>query len=705
MIFQIQLPPLREELTVRDGPRLHDGQPSWTLQDPARNRFFRLDWLTFEILRRWSLGQPALIARTIGEQTPLAPTEQDVLAVLKFVSGHQLLKLAGGASAASLADQHRRSRPAWWLWLVHNYLFFRVPLLRPERLLRSLARTAAFLFRPLFWQLTALAALVGFGLLYRQWDAFKASWSDLAGVHGLVGFLLVLVGVKVVHEFGHGLAATHFGCRVPTMGIAFLVMTPVAYTDTNEAWNLTARKPRLFIGAAGMLAELGLAAWATLAWGLLPDGHLRSCLLLLATITWVKSIAINTSPMMRFDGYYLLSDALDLPNLHARSFALTRWWLREKLFALGERPPEIFRPSLRRGLVALAALIWIYRLVVFTGIAVFVYHYFFKALGLVLFAVELGWFVAFPIFSELKAWRERRAAIRHSPRLPLALGALFLLVLLVCVPFPQRVRLSGELRPAQEFKIVAPEDSRLAAFPFHDGDRVSAGQPLLALDSDPLLHRHRKALAREQNLLAALNAAAASPAQQARLPVLQAELVTAHAARAEAELALAQLQPRAPFAGVFRATGASDLHPGDTVARREQLGTLVADGAWTAVAYLGEQDAHLVADRATARFYPEGLGGSPVSLRVVSIEADASRTLAHPALASLYGGTVAAHLVDNDLVPDQAVYRITFAADPLPAKLTANIRRGRVAIDAGRESLLARFGRHALSVAWREIGF
>lgn len=113
------------------------------------------------------------------------------------------------------------------------------------------------------------------------------------------------------------------------MGVAFLVMMPMFYTDTSGSWKLTLKRQRITIGVAGMLTELALAAWATLACSFLPDGMLRSAAFMLATTTWIMTLAVNLSPLMRFDGYFLLSDTLQVPNLQQRGFAMGRWQLRE----------------------------------------------------------------------------------------------------------------------------------------------------------------------------------------------------------------------------------------------------------------------------------------------------------------------------------------------------------------------------------------
>ena len=700
----MNLPPLREELSIREGPRGPDGEPGWILHDPARNRFFRLDWLTCEILQRWSLRQPSLIVQQIQTQTPLRPEVADVEVVLKFLADQHLLHLAGAATSRTLSRQWQERHPSPWRWLIHHYLFFRVPLIRPQRLLEWLERRSQFLFRPTFWGITALAGVLGLGLVARQWDVFAATWSSLFNLHGLLGFLGVMVAVKVIHEFGHGLAATHFGCRVPTMGVAFLVLTPVAYTDVNEAWNLAPRRPRLWIGAAGVLAEAVLAVWATLAWVLLPDGYWRSAAFMVATVTWVKSLVINLSPVMRFDGYYLLSDLLDLPNLHSRAFALARWHLREVLFDLGAPAPETFRPTLARGLILFAWFVWIYRLILFIGIAVFVYHAFFKALGIVLFVVEILWFILLPMFTEFKHWYSRRRDIARRPRTRWTLGAAAALLVLAAWPLPTHLRLAGALLPAQELRILVPAPAQLVRWQVDDGEWITRGATLAELLSPQLEQRVARDQARESALAAELDAAAVDPSQRHRAATLQAALATARAARREAEAALAQLTPVAPFDGVVRWTDV-DRRPGEWLSHQEQLATLISREPWQVTGYVAEEHLHLVQPGLRATFVPEGAPEQSFPLVLTTIERDAARVLPHPMLSTEAGGSVPARISDEGMLPETAVYRITFQTEGAPDELGQLMRRGRVVVRAGREAALARWSRAAASVVWREAGF
>ena len=414
---QVTLPALREELALLPGPVLPDGQPSWTLHDPVRNLFFRIDWPTFELLQRWGAGSPAEMAQSVCDSTTLQLTEDDVKGVAQFLVGNQLTQpVRDAATSRKLAERLAQIRGTPWNWLLHHYLFFRVPLVKPDAWLGRWKGWVGWCYSPAFFGLTFLAFLLGLFQVVRQWDGFTAQLVDTFSLEGLASYAVALVCVKTLHELGHAFTAKRLGCRVPTMGVAFMVLWPMAYTDTNDAWRLTDARQRLQVACAGICTEMAIAAWATAAWGLLPDGPLRSAAFVLATTSWIATLAVNASPFMRFDGYFILSDLLDLPNLHERSFALARWKLREWLFALGEDAPEPLPARRRRWMIAFAWCTWVYRLVLFIGIALLVYHLFFKLLGVFLFVVEIAWFIWRPVRSELQAWGQRRRRIAQRGR-------------------------------------------------------------------------------------------------------------------------------------------------------------------------------------------------------------------------------------------------------------------------------------------------
>ena len=445
---QLRLPPLREELSLHAGPALATGEPSYTLEDPVRNQFFRIDWLSFEVLRRWSLGTPQWVLDDIEHDTPLDIGLDEIEAVLAFLDQNQLLQPDPISSVKVMAARHKAQRGAWHTQLLHSYLFFRIPLVKPDRWLTRVAPSFEWIFSNTFARLTLLALVISGVQIYREWGRLGSMLMDTFTPAGLACYGLALAGVKCAHELGHAITAKRRGCRVPTMGLAFLVLWPVPYTDTNDVWRLNNKHHRQQVAAAGVATELIVAIWSSLAWAVLPDGVLRSIVFPLATTTWIATLAINASPFMRFDGYFVVSDWLDMPNLHGRSFALARWDLRERLFGLGAPPPEYFPPRRHWGLILFAWGVWLYRLTLFLGIAILVYHFFIKLVGIFLFAIEMSWFILRPLATELRVWRKLWPQIRTTRRTRRTAWLLGAAVLLFVLPWPTRVQSSGVLRPA-----------------------------------------------------------------------------------------------------------------------------------------------------------------------------------------------------------------------------------------------------------------
>lgn len=700
---------LREDLALLPGPALADGQPSWTLHDPARNLFFRLDWPSFEMLSRWGHADAEAIARGVCADTPLQLEPADVGAMAEFLSRNQLTVPSGPDAPRQMAERRAGMHGTALHRLLHHYLFFRIPLLRPDAWLERWHAVAARFAAPLFLWLTLGAWLLGTAEVLRHWEVFTRTLVDTFDQQGLVAYALALFGVKLLHELGHAFTAKHHGCRVPSMGIAFLVLWPVAYTDTNDAWRLTNPRHRLQVAAAGISVELVVAAWATLAWAMLPDGALRASAFVLATTSWVATLAINASPFMRMDGYFILCDWLDFPNLHERSFALARWDLRERLFALGEAPPEHLRDGARRGLIAFAWATWVYRLVLFVGIALMVYHLFFKLLGVLLFAVEMAWFVLRPLRTEWRAWRERAPTIRRSRRAR-RLGAWLIgLLLLTLLPWPGRVQVSALLRPADIWPLHTPTAARLESLPWHNGDRVEAGAVLVRLEQPELRLREQALLARIDRLRRQAGASGFDADARAQWQVSDEALTTAETEHAGLLTELQQHAPTAPWAGTLHDLG-PDLQPGQWLQKHERLGVLVRDGSpWLVETWVPEEVVQRVSVGDRALFVTDAAGGPIVHLRVQRVDRDASRVLPRPELAAHLGGHVLVREQAHLLVPERAVYRVQLAPEPdTGASMDALQRhswRGHLTVQAGWEAPVSRYLRQAYAVLVRETGF
>ncbi|TWB63874.1 HlyD family efflux transporter periplasmic adaptor subunit [Nitrospirillum viridazoti] len=699
----VRLAPLREELTLLAGPALADGSPSWTLHDQVAGRFYRLGWLEFEILRRWHLEVPQAIAADVASNTTLRVTVDDVMAVSQFLALNNLLQRHGPQAVSTLMRQAEMRKPGLWQWLLKNYLFFRVPLVKPDRFLTQALPYVSWIFTRGFFLVTLAAALFGIYLVTRQWDQFRTTFVSFLSPSGLITGAVGLAVAKVVHELGHALTAKRYGCRVQTMGIAFMVMYPLLYTDVSDAWRLPNRRQRLAIGVAGMGAELTLAAYATLAWSFLPEGPVKAAAFLLATTSWIMTVLVNTSPFMRFDGYFLLSDLLDVPNLHDRAFALGRWWLRERLFHLGEPVPEELPAKRRNLLIALAFATWIYRFTLFVGIAALVYHLFFKVLGILLFLVEVWWFILRPPLNEVREWIRRRGTMTWNRRSATTAAVALALLALAVIPWRSTVTAPAVLRAAQEMEIFLDQPGRMDAVLVKAGQSVAAGQELFRLSSPDLdykLASQRQKIQTLQWESAYRGSAAVDPKRQR---IAAQELETAQAELRGLEAEKAKLTVTAPFAGIM-AEVAEPLSPGEWLPAKERLGLLLDPAHPMIEAYVREADLHRVAVGDRGRFRPDQTVTSAVDGHIQDIDDTSTRVLTRRYLASTYGGDIAAREdSQHQLVPEESMYRVLIA----PAKDTApaSLERGRVTLEGVRESLLGSLWRRTVAILLREGSF
>ncbi|MDY4379193.1 HlyD family efflux transporter periplasmic adaptor subunit [Pectobacterium brasiliense] len=699
------LSPLRDELILHAGPANRDGSPSWTLEDPLRGLYFRIGWAEMAMLSRWSMGNAAQIVSDVNQTSALTLDDSDVQYFNRFLQANSLTRVSGDEALAQFSRQVEQSRVSIWRKLLKNYLFFRIPLWHPDRFLGATLPWVEPFFSRTFLKLTLLVAVLGLFLAGRQWETFKHTFLHFFTLEGAALAGLTLCFTKILHEFGHAYTCKRFGARVATMGVAFLVMMPVLYTDTSGSWKLTRRRQRMAIGAAGMMTELVLAAWATLAWSFLPDGMLRSAAFMLATTTWIMTLAINLSPLMRFDGYFLLSDGLQMPNLQNRCFAIGRWQMREWLFGLGDAPPEHFPRWLQRTLVGYAFAVWIYRFFLFTGIAILVYHMTFKLLGMLLFAIEIGYFVVMPVVNEVREWSKRRKDYRMNRNMTTTLVVSAVVLLLLMIPWQRGVYAPALLRAEQQSSLYMPVPAMIQRIDVKVGQPVQAGQTLFTLSSDALAHE-QKQLERQ---IATLN-------WQSTFQVFNKEAAGDHQrVKQEHEAALQKLQVlqrqseqltvRAPIDGVV-ADMTTPLETGEWLGQGEWLAVVTKPTGGLVEAFVSEKDWQRLHTGAKGTFYLQDVSRSSLPLTIVEIASTATRDLnAAPELASIYGGDIAT-LSDaqRKLHPEQAVYRVLLSL-PDDYRAQPQVLRGTVVMDGEAQSLLIRGWKVVSAVLIRELSF
>jgi len=649
------LPPLREDLSISPGAPLMNGAPSWVIYDPIRHRFFQVGQRTIEMISGWSSGTVARLQFELKTKRALRIGEQEVRAVREFLKSSDLLAESGSGVAKSFDRRAGAQRSSLINWALHRYIFFRVPLLRPNAFLKATWPLVWPLFSRGFVALTAVVLILALYLASRQLSDVQAHFRGAFSLTGAMTYAVALIFVKILHELGHAYQAVARGLRVPVMGVAFIVMFPLLYTDTTDAWRLRKRRDRVMVDLGGIMVELTLAIYSTLLWCFLPDGPARNAAFAVATVSWVFSLLVNLNPLMRFDGYYLLADSLGVHNLQPRSFTMGRWGLREFLFGIGAPPPEKLSRRMRIFMIVYSYAVWIYRFFLFLSIALVVYALTFKALGIILFLAEITFFIATPVMREIKVWIDMRERILGSFRSWVTFSVVTLLGALAVIPMSGRIEVPAVLDEARQQAIYSSIDGRLKEVFVTDGQAVRAGDPLFSFENPELPLQIQQARQRIALNEARLRAGAGDAVERASRVIIERQIEQEREALSALKDRQSEMQVRAPLDGIVRDL-ITDPKADTWFGRKQFLCRIVDPGSLIVRGFIREDDLMRIDHDKPGTFVADELRIPKLSLQDISIADFSVAALPDGYLSSLNGGDIPVLNGDPDVNRPKGVW-------------------------------------------------
>lgn len=299
---------------------LFEGEPSYILRDPLSQSSHRLAPTDYEVFCRLDDHTPlaTIFAELLAEGHRDESEEESFYEFVIDLHRAGLLNLPI-VDDAGLYERHRqRRRQAAWQRVV-GFLFMKVPLFAPDRLLDRTIGVARVFFSRIFVAIWALGVVAAVSTVIARRDELENPISAITQGDGAFGLLAALVALKVIHEFGHAWACKLYGGRVPVMGAMFVVFAPLAYVDASAAWGFENRRQRIVVNLAGMYFESIVAIAAVFVWANTAAGFVNSLAYQVILLASVVTIGFNANPLMRFDGYYVLSDWLGVPNLRERA--------------------------------------------------------------------------------------------------------------------------------------------------------------------------------------------------------------------------------------------------------------------------------------------------------------------------------------------------------------------------------------------------
>ncbi|BBP00799.1 peptidase M50 [Sulfuriferula nivalis] len=470
---------------ARFHPHIYRGQQWFVLQDSTGGRYHRLSPGAYGLVSRMD---GVLTVQNLWDDACRAggdaiPTQDEVVELLMQLHSNDLLQCDITPDSAELFERYTKRKQLKWKQWITQPTSLRIPLINPDEFLTRWAHRLGWIFTrkgALLWLAVVLPAIL---LAGQNWSELTLNLSDhVLSTSNLLVLAFVFPIVKAFHELGHGFATKVWGGSVHEMGLMFLIFQPVPYVDASAASTFRSKQRRIVVGAAGMLAEVFLAALAMYLWVLVESGVVRAVAFNVMLIAGVSTVIVNGNPLLRYDGYYILSDLIEIPNLGQRGQRYLTYWSDRYLFGAKELTSPDESPSEKRWLAGYTIISWIYRIFVTVSIILFIEGEFFIFGVLLAIMAAIGLFLM-PIWKSVKHVLKSSTLHRHRTR-AIRLSVIFVVVILLFgffVPLPLYTQTEGVVWLPEQALVRAGVNGSFKRWLVDPGTQVSKGTALLMM--------------------------------------------------------------------------------------------------------------------------------------------------------------------------------------------------------------------------------
>ncbi len=665
---------LRKDLQVHR--HVFNSIPSYVIRDPITLDCHRLSLKEYQILT--CITPERSLAEIFGSfvhDGTFQPQQQDEF--YRFVMLlHQLAFLRLPVADSKIL--HRRfqtRRQAQLKAKMLGFLFLRVPLINPNAFLNKTVHLAKPLFTKWFFTLwIILLAGAGYLAVLKSDELFTPLNNILSGSN-LVCMWWILISLKVLHELGHAFACKIAGGHVPEMGIFLIAFTPCAYVDVTSSWAFTNKKDRIIVGLAGVYIESIIASLALFVWAFTTSYTAQAIAYNVFFLASILTLIMNINPLMRFDGYYVLSDLLEMPNLRSRSqkFALQ---IIKRIFLGGQIVVPKYSTAMKVILFLFGITSSLYKITVILSISAVISCKIFLAgvfmAGFYL-ANELTRTLRRLIFFLHKSPEAASVRIRAIVLSSLALIGIPLLFFLL--PVPAFVAVPGQMGRQIEHVIRVPDNGFVREVVAYPGDLVEPNMLLVRMENYQLLEEFHQVKADLDIARCQLDTALAGGNDAVVLAMREKKVDLLHTEWQQKTQHLQQLNLRAPARGeIISGFGKKNL---GRFLKKGDIAGVIANGHWITKCLLNQQEVSrtqpAVGDHVQIRL--TSCPGTILSGQIQRIAPAGSRQVDLPALTSLADGAIDVNQITRETVEN--FFEVTIALD-LPA--TLRVRHGMTAL-------------------------
>ncbi len=679
------------EILVQD----YRGERWYLLHDQGSGRFVRFNTVAYEFLGRLDGDlsvQEIFELANAGKEDEDVLEREDILQVLAQLHGAEVLRGALPLGARDLLNRYHQRQRFRRYRALSNPLALRIPLFDPDRFLGALIGPARWLFSGsgfMLWLFVVVAAAVT--AMAHADELVAAVGSKALSTHEVLAFWLLFPLIKALHELGHGLAVKSWGGEVHEMGINLLVFMPVPFVDASAAWALRDKRRRALVGAAGIMVELFLAAVAFMVWLVVEPGLVRELALDVALIGSVSSLFFNGNPLLRFDGYYVLEDLIEIPNLASRSSRFYQYLFQKHLLGLSDARSPATAPGETAWFAVYGMAAPVYRLGVLAGIALYLAAEF-LVVGVVLATWAVFMQIVRPAYLSLRfiasSPRVEARRIRGFAVIALALGVV---VAAISLPAPLVTRAQGVVWPAEQARVVNPVEGFVSEVIVISGETVSPGMVLLKLDDRELRANRARLEARLQELRD--ERAAQRQNSRVRAAMVTDDIEATLSELEQTQQKLRDVTVRSAIDGVFYALDPFELK-GKLLRQGDVIGVVVRPENPLIRAVVDQDGIGLLRSRETAaEVMLSGNLGTPLPATIVREVPAGSTELPSMALGAAAGGSVAVDMHDEaGRTATEKLFHIELSL-PHGTMVSGVGERAYVRLSHGREALWQQWSR------------
>jgi putative peptide zinc metalloprotease protein len=552
-------PTLRRHIDIHK--HVYRGEPCYVLNDQASGRvhqfspvahhFIALMDGTRNVQEIWDLTE-----RALGDA---APTQEDTIQLLAQLHGSDLLKSETPTDTRELFRRYQDRKSKKFRQRLLNPLSIRIPVVDPDRFLERWMP----LLHPLFgwlgfgiWLVTVTTALI---LAGSHWpELTKNIFDRILTAQNLIFIWLIYPAVKMLHELGHAFAAKRRGCEVHDMGIMLLALIPIPYVDASTTAALPDKRHRMLVAAAGIMVEVFLASLALFLWLAAEPGLVRVIAFNVMLIGGASTLLFNGNPLLRFDGYYILADALDIPNLATRSRQYLTYLFRHYAGGIKEARSPALSASERFWLCGYAVASNIFRISILFGIILFIAGKFF-VVGVILAIWAAATQILLPLLKGIAFLYENPELHGHRARAVSVTGGVVagIALLLFAAPYPLNTQTEGVVWAPENSEVRADADAVILRLIARPNAYVKAGDPLLETEDPAVRTEVRILAARLQELTAKYQSLRS--VKQVEADIVLEEIAAIKASHIRAQARLDSLVIRSPADGNFLVDRPQDL--------------------------------------------------------------------------------------------------------------------------------------------------